>query len=137
MTEAVPSSDETYAQATLGIQRIKGPDEFKILWVPWIPDGDLLIFDVSSIAQVAAELHPTKRNVVSLVGRFYDPLGFLSLITIRFKILFQRLCHNKLQWDDTLPEELLREWNELTADLGQGAPISIPRSYFHYFMDLQ
>ena len=64
-------------------------------------------FDVSSLAQVATESQPTKRNVVSLVGRFYNPLGFLSPITIRFKILFQRLCRNKLGWDDTLPEELL------------------------------
>ena len=82
---------------------------------------------------MATGLQPTKRNVVSLVGRFYDPLGFLSSVTIRFKILFQRLCHNKLRWDDNLPKELLREWNELTDDLRQCGPISIPRSYYHRF----
>ena len=32
-----------------------------------------------------------------------------------------------------MPEELLREWNELIADLGQSGPISIPRSYYHRF----
>ena len=57
----------------------------------------------------------------------------MSPITIKFKILFQRLCHNKLELDDLLPEEMLREWDELVTDLGQGGPMSIPTSYFHCF----
>ena len=48
-------SDETYAQATLGTQHAKELDECKILGVPWIPENDLLVFDVSSLAQVATE----------------------------------------------------------------------------------
>ena len=70
--------------------------------------------------------------MVSLIGRFYDPLGFLAPVTIRFKVLFQKLCRDKLDWDESLPEELMGEWSKLVSDLGEGGPISIPRSYFHH-----
>ena len=64
-----------------------------------------------------------------LVGRIYDPLGFLAPVTIKFKILYQKLCKSKLEWDCDLPEELLKEWRSLVADLKEAGPISIPRSY--------
>ena len=71
-------------------------------------------------------MEPTKRNVVSIVGRFYDPLGFLAPVVLRFKLLFQRLCVNKMDWDQSLTDFLLSEWNSLVqADL----PVSIPRCY--------
>ena len=51
-------------------------------------------------------------------------------MTIRFKVFFQKLCRDKLEWDVDLPEELVKEWKNLVADLGEGCPILIPRSYF-------
>lgn len=30
-----------------------------------------------------------------------------------------------------MPEHLAGEWNKLVSDLGEGDPVSIPRSYFH------
>ena len=123
-------STETYTQAVLGTQSPKGPDECKILGVLWNSSSDRLVFDVSELPQAAANLQPTKRNLVSLVGKFYDPLGFLAPVTIRFKILFQKMCQEKIDWDNTLPSNLLKEWKELVADLSEGKPISAPRSYF-------
>ena len=125
-------STETYTQVVLGTQSPKGPDECKVLGVLWNPSSDCLVFDISELAQVATNLLPTKRNLVSLIGKFYDPLGFLAPVTIRFKILFQRMCQAKIEWDDTLPSNLLREWRELVTDLSEGKPISVPRSYFHH-----
>lgn len=105
----------------------RGP--IKVLGVTWDPNSDFLIFDLSDLSVAAHDLQPTKRNVVSLIGRFYDPLGFLAPITIKFKILFQKLCQSKLDWDCNLSGELLREWRLLLVDLKESVPISIPRSY--------
>ncbi len=103
--------------------------ETKVLGVTLDPDCDTLIFEVSEISAAAADLQPTKQNVVSLIGRFFDPLGFLAPITIKFKIHFQKLSQSKLEWDGELFGELLLEWRSLLADLREAVPISIPRSY--------
>ena len=84
-------SDETYAKVMLGTSPNKGVGEHKILGVPWNTNSDSLLFDASELAQLAKNLQPTKRNLVSLIGKFYDHLGFLAPVTIKFKILFQKL----------------------------------------------
>ena len=58
----------------------------------------------------------TKRSIVSAIGRFYDPMGFLSPIVIKFKVF-------KIGWDEVVPE--LR-WQVLVTDLRKA---TIPRSY--------
>ena len=75
------------------------------------------------------ELEPTKRSIVGVATRFYDPLGFMSPITIRFKMLFQELCQNKVGWDEPLSGDLLHTWKSLASSF-QGLSISIPRCYF-------
>ena len=96
--------------------------------VPWNPESNKLIFDVT-------DLHPTEQNLLSLIGRFYDPLGFLSPVIIRFKILFLRLCQYKSEWDDVIPEELIEEWRGLISDINEAQPMSLPRSYLYDITD--
>ena len=95
----------------------------------WNPVDDHLIFDISDIARLMREVHPTKRNTVSLATRFYDPLDVISPLTVRFKLLFQQLCERKLDWDEPLTGELLTEWESLSLDLQRFRPIKIPRCY--------
>ena len=92
------SSDlnETYAKSILGSTQLIQPGEQKILGVSWN------VANLSGIARLATELDPTKRNIVSLVRRFYDPFGYLSPITICFKVLIQDLCELKIDWDQPL-----------------------------------
>ena len=54
----------------------------EVLGIGWRHTDDMLVIDVSGISQLANECVPTKRNVTSIIGRFYDPLGFLSPLTI-------------------------------------------------------
>ena len=121
--------EDTYTNSTLGVAQTLSVGEQKILGIRWNVAGDQFIIDVSAIAALAKELEPTKTNVVSIVGRFYDPLGSLSPVVIQFKIFFQELCRMKLDWDQTLEGEVLRKWRGLTSDLDEGTLIIIPR-YF-------
>ena len=61
--------------------------------------------------------------------RFYDPLEFMSPITIRIKMFFQELCANKVGWDKPLSGQLLDKWKFLVSGF-KGVIITIPRSYF-------
>ena len=113
------SSDlnEIYAKSILGSTQQVQPGEQNILGVSWNVASDRFLFNLSGIARLATELDPTKRNIVSLVGRFYDPFGYLSPITIRLKVLIQDLCELKIDWDQPLDGAILSKWQALISDL--------------------
>jgi hypothetical protein len=125
-----PQVTDSYAKHTLGATQQLQRGEQKTLGVRWDVSSDQLLLDFADITRLAANLEPTKRNVVSLVGRFYVPLGFIAPVTIRFKILFQELCKSKVDWDQPLSGKLLDKWSSLIADLQRGQLMSIPRCYF-------
>ena len=101
----------------------------KVLGIIWDPQEDCLQLCVNDIADAAAAAVPTKRNVVSIIGKFYDALGFLAPVIIRFKRLFQNVCEQQLQWDEALTDALQREWEALVKDLQDSHIVTIPRSY--------
>ena len=90
-------------------------------------ETDHLVLDVSEVGRQARSLPPTKRNIVSIVGRIYDPLGFLSPVLIRLKSLFQELCELKLEWDESLTGAPLSKWESMVADLQADQQIHVPR----------
>lgn len=53
----------------------------------------------------------TKRGVLSTVFSLYDPLGIAGPVVLPAKKIFQKTCHENLDWDDALPRDLLRDWN--------------------------
>lgn len=69
----------------------------------------------------------TKRSLLSEASRIFDPLGWLSPVTIRIKILFQNLWRNKLNWDDQLPIEINSDWKKIRSELPELQKLQIPR----------
>ena len=90
---------------------------------------DVLIFDLTEIANFARNLKPTKRNVVSVAAKFYDPFGFLSPIIIEFKLFFQEICQVKIDWDNPLNDESLKMWRKLLDGLDGVTALSLSRCY--------
>ncbi len=70
----------------------------------WNVHADQIVFILDEIAEQAK---PTKRNVISLIGRFYDSIGFLAPIVVRYKVFMQSLCEVKIGWDEMVPEPLM------------------------------
>ena len=64
------------------------------------------LIDLGHILAVAENMEPTKRGVISLISKIYDPLQLISPMVIRFKILFQELCSSKIAWDEPLSDAL-------------------------------
>ena len=121
--------DESYAKNTLGDEQYL-QEEYKVLGVHWNIIEDRLVLNMNHIAESARTLEPSKRNIVSLVSRFYDPLGIITPVKIQFKMLAQDLCEVKLSLDQSISGELLSEWNRLVDSLQQASSISVPRCYF-------
>ena len=122
--------DMSYTKETLGDKYESNDNEQKILGICWNPVVDELVFDIGRVIREFPEPEPTKRNVVSLASKFYDPLGIVTPITVRFKTLFQRLCITKVAWDETLSGELLERWQTLLSSLRKAEPIYVPQCYF-------
>ena len=125
------SFDETYTKSTLGMTQIPLVDEQKVLGIRWNVSSDCFILSIQDIAHLANQTEPTKRHIVSVIGRIYDPLGYLSPVVIKFKIFFQELCESKVGWDQPLTGELFSKWNFLVSSIQGAYQIAIPR----YFLE--
>ena len=127
------SEELSFAKVALGVDEshLKG---LKVLGIQWNPDEDMFIFDLSNLCKRSMELEPTKRGIVGIVSRIYDPIGIVSPVTIQFKMMFQELCTNHLNWDDQLSGELLVKWKKLLSEFQQVEPLRFPRCYFRNSM---
>ena len=123
-------SMKPYAKSMLGGVEETSSLEQKVLGERWKPLKDEFIFELTEIANYARDLQPTKRNVVSVAAKFYDPFGFLSPIIIELKLFFQKLCKTKIGWDDPFNGNLLKTWHKLLNGLDGVTALSLPRCYF-------
>ncbi|XP_039297948.1 uncharacterized protein LOC120354644 [Nilaparvata lugens] len=98
----------------------------KALGLIWNSTADQLTIS-SNISKVVHQTSFTKRQLLSCISSIFDPLGLISPIVIRPKLLFQKLWLHKLDWDQKLPSELLTEWLSILHDLPNIANVSIPR----------
>jgi len=60
---------------------------------------------------------PSKRSVLSVIARCYDPLGLIAPILVKAKIFLQALWKENLSWDDPLPGTMSSVWIELASQL--------------------
>ncbi|KRZ48084.1 hypothetical protein T02_14237 [Trichinella nativa] len=111
----------------------------------WNRRLDVLTF--VSPAEIPLERHNTKRQLVILAAKVFDPLGCAAQYTIRAKKLFQALWLTGIEWDDPLPAEINGKWISWKDELErlsdiqvQRALVTVPRDQvgryeFHVFGD--
>ncbi|GFW30496.1 integrase catalytic domain-containing protein [Trichonephila clavipes] len=85
----------------------------KTLGISWKPFEDCFVFKVS----VSAKHIYTKREVLSVIAKLYDPLGFLGPVVAKAKVFLQQLWQCTLHWDDVLPNSIANEWREFVTTL--------------------
>ncbi|KRZ11509.1 hypothetical protein T11_12642 [Trichinella zimbabwensis] len=76
----------------------------KTLGVFWMKDEDILTFKPP--ADLNTQSRCTRRQMLSLTARLYDPLGYIAPFTGQMKMLFQRLWTTGLGWDAPLPPQM-------------------------------
>ena len=112
--------DDTYAKTTIGMDNAAYSQcEQKVLGVNWNYLEDCLILPFKPLAQLACELPATKRSILKVVAKIFDPLGVISPVTFQMKVLFQELCKQKINWDDALPTGVKEEWASWCNELAR------------------
>ncbi|XP_018396214.1 PREDICTED: uncharacterized protein LOC108774572 [Cyphomyrmex costatus] len=98
-------------------------ESVRILGLAWSPGADVYRFSVIQ------EEYPvvSKRVVLSIISRLFDPLGWLAPVVIVAKVFMQSLWKEPLEWDTDLPLPLRTTWDRFYASLPFLTQIEIPR----------
>ena len=128
---SIQEDDESYAKSTTGTVSSNTKDSaVKVLGLNWNTKSDEFYFEYDELYDYAINLPLSKRSVLKVTAKIFDPIGILTPFTIGMKILFQELCVQKHEWDGELQSNLLKAWKSYLCQLKQLCDIKIPRCYF-------
>ena len=82
----------------------------KILGLQWCLTEDRFSFNCLYVMN--HEVVSIKRVVLSVISKVFDPLGLICPVTMIAKFLFQDICRLGLSLDETLPEDLLLQFQK-------------------------
>jgi hypothetical protein len=102
---------------TLPIQRSLG--------LVWNIENDNFMFKVDLSTRTV-----TKRCVLSAINSLYDPLGFLAPVVLEGRFILRDIVSTKVDWDDPIPVEIAKKWENWTERLLDVMSIDIARTYF-------
>lgn len=107
--------------------------EERVLGLHWLTDSDELIFKFSE-TKIKSELRsgtirPTKREVLSIIMRIYDPLGLIAPFVIHSKILMQDIHASRIAWDEKILDKEFTRWKNWIYELREIEKCKIPRCY--------
>ena len=77
--------------------------------------------DLNTIGQVD-EVELTKEELLSQIASTYDTLGLLTPITLKVKLLMQKVVLANIGWKEKIPEDLMKEVREalrMMVELGE------------------
>ncbi|CAB3998519.1 Hypothetical predicted protein [Paramuricea clavata] len=122
--------DESFAKTMTGPQSSQ-PTTEKLLGVQWCTEEDCFVFDCKQFLDEEPKQHPTKKDVVRVTSKIYDPMGIITPLTVKLKLFCQSLFKKDIGWDEPLDEESSNTWKLLQQELREATPIQIPRGYFN------
>ena len=98
----------------------------KTLGCVWVTESDEL--------RIQCSLKPltkyTRRSMLSQLGQNFDPLGFGSPFFLKARLILQQLAIEKFDWDEEVPESVVKEWEAWLHSLEMLKDFSLPRWYF-------
>ena len=61
--------------------------------------NDYLIYYFEDLVESFKSVLRTKRIILGLIAKFYDPLSLIQPVIINLKLLFQEVCLTNVDWD--------------------------------------
>ena len=104
-------------------------DSSHVLGLKWDHTNDTLVVSRGTRCAITKSL--TQRLVLSLVSKVFDPIGLVAPFTVGARLLLKDIWRvTGQQWDDELPQDMVKRFLVWSADLPKLENIKIPRSYF-------
>ncbi|UYV80007.1 hypothetical protein LAZ67_18001380 [Cordylochernes scorpioides] len=95
--------------------RFDGAEVAKTLGLGWDPAGGYFLYSFQEPTQ-GDEI--TKRGMLSLVEKLYDPMGWLAPVIVVGKILNNRLWVPGKDWDAPIDGPIKEQWKKFREQLG-------------------
>ncbi|GFR05940.1 integrase catalytic domain-containing protein [Trichonephila clavata] len=86
--------------------------------------------NLSSLIDSLKNVKNTKRSVLRISSKLFDPIGYIAAFTIRIKILLQEIWEGGFDWDEELGKNLRTKWKKWCKEVHSLVDLSIPRYYF-------
>ena len=100
-----------------------------VVGLKWDHNNDTLVVSRGTNSTITKSL--TRRLVLSLVSKVYDPIGLVAPFTVGARLILKDIWRvNGQSWDDELPRDAVDRFLAWCVDLPRLAEITIPRSYF-------
>ena len=107
------------------VNSVAPPDSCNVLGMKWNVDTDRLSLKIHTID---TSVPFTKRIILKQISKIFDPLGLLLPVTIRARLMMQRLWRSKIGWDEPIDEQTSALWSALANDLNKCQSIEVDRS---------
>ncbi|XP_052783285.1 uncharacterized protein LOC128219515 [Mya arenaria] len=120
---AFPSDDLAKGLMGIDLQNEALPVQ-RSLGLQWDLNNDTFVSTFSSEGKPF-----TRRGVLSMINSIFDPVGFLSPVTIQGRLIMRDLTTNAKGWDEPLPDTQLANWRSWVDTLPDLKKVHIPRTY--------
>ena len=81
---------------------IQSNDKAKVLGIEWDTINDYLIYFFEDLVERFKSVLPTKRSILGIIAKFYDPVGLIQPVIIKLKLLFQEVCLTNVDCDSKI-----------------------------------
>lgn len=99
-----------------------------VLGLSWNPQKDTLSIHGSFFEDISMDnLVVTKRQILSMAQRVFDPVGFVTPATLTPKVLLQKLWEKNLSWDAPVDDDTTIKFKRWASELPSLLSIEIPR----------
>ena len=122
------SSNCSDLQALASKQHVsESTNPVKVLGVYWDTKSDQLFLPPCTANTTLPT--STKREILRWSSGIFDPLGFISPVTIRAKLFLQQLWQEHVDWDSPLNTELSTEWHTIAVNITDAATLPLSHKY--------
>ena len=95
----------------------------KALGIKWLPTNDVFVFKVAHDLKE----NMTKRSLLSDISKIFDPLGWLTPMTLPLKLIMQSSWSRGINWDDKLLDDMMETFLRWRTKVHNVENFDIPR----------
>ncbi|XP_044766589.1 uncharacterized protein LOC123322673 [Coccinella septempunctata] len=98
-----------------------------VLGLRWYPARDVLTLNRDLINVEIGDMLVTKRKLLSVAQKIFDPIGFTCPATLRPKLWLQELWSRNISWDTAVEDDIAISFKEWVQGIPNLLQIELPR----------